>query len=443
MNSPLDSIPHIRLARTRSCGRPQGFLYVAVLFTTLIVMVSVTAALSISTTTLRSETNRVGRDEALRLAESEIQRLAAMMSQDTQWRIDATNDAFTDWYSPTVDGVASDHREVRYRLADVDDDLTDDPFDIVELTVHARVHRSEVAIRVEMETDPKPLNLLDYALSANDDLRLESGGALSCERPVQLVDDCKTSSYGFLTTPQLECNGRMEITLRGDRTTSNVELPAYDVVDRYVSVGTEISRLAIPRVGGILTIQDVVLSSTSSPYGDVDAAGIYWIDAQSTKVAISNCRIDATLAILNATEVEISGGVVWHYPKNPDVILATNAFVTFTNVDASLSETDRGVNFNPPSTPYRQTFSNSSAIDTFPTELRGILYTSDSMQFDPTTTNATLRIVGCVIGYDIRVDGSVAIGQFDEAIRTPPLGLLDPVPRRFIRGTARRIPSPQ
>ena len=436
--SHYDSL--VRYRRARQTG---GFLYVAVLFTTLIVMVSVTAALSISTASVRSEASLKQRADALRLAESETQRLAIMMNQNSDWRMTASNDAFTAWYSPAIDGVANTQHQVRYRLTDIDGDLTDDSFDEVELTVHARVDDSEVALTITMESDPQPLDLLRYGVTAGDDIRCESGGAISSENPIQVSDDCVTSSWGFLTTPSLECNGRVEVSLRGDRTTSDVVMPGYEVVERYVDVGTEISRLSVPRVGTDLNLQDIVLSAAANPYGSEDASGIYWIDAQYNRVVISNARIDATLAILNATEIEVSGGIVWTYPMTPDVILATNSPVTFTGIDRVLSENARGVNYNPSSTPYRGTFSNENLTDSYPSELRGIVYSSSNIEFDPLTDGSPLRIVGSVIGNDLRCDGIVSISQFDEAIRTPPLGLLDPVPRRFVRGSARRIESPQ
>ena len=415
----------------------------AVLFTTLIVMVSVTAALSISTASLRSEANLNQRADALRLAESETQRLAIMMNQNSDWRATANNDTFTAWYSPTIDGLANMQKQVRYRLKDMDGDLNNNVFDEVELTVHARVEDSEVALTITMESDPQPLELLAYGVTSGDDIRCESGGAISSENAIQVAEDCKTNSWGFLTTPSLECNGRVEVSLRGDRTTSNVAMPDYDVVQRYTAVGTEISSLSVPRVGGDLSIQDVVLSAASNPYGSEDASGIYWIDAQYKRVVISNSRIDATLAILNATEIEVSGGIVWTYPTTPDVILATNSTIAFTDINGVLSENARGVNFNPSSTPYRGTFSNGNLTDSYASELRGIVYSSSEIVFDPLTDDSALRIVGSVICNELRCDGIVSVTQFDEAIRTPPLGLLDPVPRRFVRGSARRIESPQ
>ncbi len=147
-------------------------------------MVSVTAALTISTSSLRGETDRSGRGQALRFAESEIHRQAAIMRTSSLWRSSETNNVFSNWHPITANGVdVTGTSLVRHRFNDTDGLLADDLTDTVELTVHAKVGRSEAAITVRLESDPAPLNLLRYSVTAADDIQFESGGALSCEAP--------------------------------------------------------------------------------------------------------------------------------------------------------------------------------------------------------------------------------------------------------------------
>lgn len=428
----------------RRHGRRQAFLYVAVLFTTLIVMVSVTAALTISTSNLRGETDRSSRGQALRFAESEIHRQASMMRTSSLWRSTATNNVFSAWHPITANGIdVTGSSLVRHRFYDSDGLLADDLTDSVELTVHAKVGRSEAAITVQLESDPAPLNLLRYSVTAADDMRFESGGALSCERPVQVFDDCKTDTWGILTTPQLACSGDLQMTLRGDLVGSSVTLPGYDVVAKYIALGTELPLGSIPQSDGDLVIQDQLLSPTANPFGVTDPAGIYWLDAGGRDVIISDCRFDATLSIQNAGQVEIRGGIVWNYPTNPDVILATNAPIRFTGVEATLDEAVRGRNFNPASSPYRQSLSNNTATDLYPTELQGVVYSSDDFRLDPLISNTSLHVTGAIVAKDVRIDGYVTVTQLDELLSVPPPGLSDPTPMRFVRGTFRRVASPQ
>ncbi|MFK8112764.1 MAG: hypothetical protein AB8B91_11200 [Rubripirellula sp.] len=418
----------------------EGYVYVAVLFTTLIVMTAVTAALSISSSSLKSEVDRESRGEALRLAEAEIQRLAALMRTSGSWRTTSANDSFSNWHSLTLDGSStSDTSQVRFRYNDSDGDLADDLADPVELTVHAKVGRSQAALKVDLESDPVPLDLLNYAVTATDDIQLDDG-TLSTELPVQVSDNCQSNSVGLLTTPRIEIDGSVSTYLRGDSATASITLPSHDVVAEYISQGTQIQTASIPTAGSDLLIQDVVLSPAANPFGATDAKGIYWIDAGGAKLILSNCRLNATLAVRNATLVEINGGVVWNYPTTADVILATDSAVELTSITPTLDENTRNVNFNPALAPYRGT-SNATNTDEYSTEFRGIFYsTGDFRLFN--TGNPAVSLTGAVISSDLHVEGAMTIRQLSEVLTELPLGLRDSTPMRFVRGSFRRVPAP-
>jgi hypothetical protein len=419
-----------------------GYVYVAVLFTTLIVMATVTAALSISTATLKGEADRGNRGDSLRLAEAEIQRLAALMRSSTSWRSDNTSGTFTNWYTISVDGAAaSTGSQVRARYVDADGDLADDLTDSVALTVHARAGSGETALTVELESDPAPLGLLDYSVTVANDIEFISG-TLDCEWPVQVAANCLASSWGILTTPRLEIGGTKAVlvTLRGDQTAASLVLPMQDVVARYVSIGTELSLAALPVSGSDLQIQDIVLSPTINPFGENAANGVYWLDAGGKKVVISNCRLDATLAIKNASAVEINGAVTWSYPNKADIILATSARIEIKNFESHLDESVRNVNFNPTISPYRGK-SNTTTTDVYPAELRGLIYTSDDVRFK-NADNPPVRLTGAIICGDLKVEGYLTVKQLGEVLSDPPLGLQDSIPMRFVRGSFRRVPSP-
>ncbi len=275
----------IRLPPGRCCPRRRGgYVYLAVLFTTLVVVASVAAALSISTSSLRSENDRSRRIGALRLAEGELHRQAAIIRASGQWRTDAKNDVFSDWYSLTTDGTEmTGSPQARHRFTDRDGQLDDDDHDSAELTIHVKLGGSEAAITATLESDPIPFDLLRYSVTATDDIRIEPDKALSCENPVQVADDCTS---GFLTTPRLECSGSVTVTLRGDLAASALSLPSRDTLNDYIAIGTEIPFASIPEQSGDLLIQDIVLSPTLNPYGATDPAGVYWFDARGKTVRI-------------------------------------------------------------------------------------------------------------------------------------------------------------
>ncbi|MCG8649841.1 MAG: hypothetical protein MI861_08410, partial [Pirellulales bacterium] len=407
------------------------------------VVASVAAALSISTANLRSESDRADRFAALRLAESELHRQAALMRVSGQWRSDWTSGVFSPWRALTIDGAdLSSGAQVRHRLTDSDGDLSDSDIDSVELTVHAKVGSAQAAIAATLEPDPIAYDLLRYAVTATDDLQLDSGGVLTAERPIQVADSCKTFSSGVIVTPQLECSGSVYPTLRGDLSAANVTLPSRNVVNDYIARGTEIPNAAVPRSLGRLLIRDVVLSAGNNPFGSTDPNGIYWLDADGRQVIIANCRLEATLVVKDASVTQFSGGLNWTYPNQPDAAFVSNSPIFMIMMDSTLDESDRGVNFNPPSSPYRGTLSDSDTDDVYATEIRGVVYSTRNIWIEPLDDDAALSITGSIIGRDISSRALLHVRQLDELLSAPPLGLSDPTPMRFVRGSQRRIPAP-
>lgn len=428
--------------RAGGLKRRRGYVYLAVLFTSLIVAASVAAALTASTANLSARNGRTGRMSALRLAESELHRVAAVMQDDIAWRDAFENDVFTDWYAPSVDGVPLAAAEVRVRFSDDDGDLADDHFDPVAVTVQANVEHSTATLIATLEPDPVAWDLLRYAVTATDDLQLNNGSVLTTESPVQVSDDCQSNSYGILVTPRLECDRQMEFTLRGDQAVDSLVLPSRSLMDDYIDQGTQIDLNALPVFDSRRAIRDVVLSASNNPFGATDPAGIYWIDAGGSSLRISNCRIEATLAIRDANTIEIRDAVQWQYPTGPDAILVTDGKIEMTELVAELSENDRGVNFNPFRSPYRGV-ADVDTDDSYPCEFRGVISTPDRFEIDATGLNGYLRFTGSVLCHDLRIEaGSVQIHSLSELISDPPRGLADPTPMRFVRGTLRRIATP-
>ena len=428
----------------RSALRRGGYLYVAVLFTALIVAAAVAAALNLSTGSLRAENERINRKSALRLAESELHRVASHMNLASNWRLNKTSGAFSGWVVMSDDGVHnSDASQVRHRLTDADGDLGDDFADSVELTAHAIVGKAEVAVSATLQPRQATESILHYGITAYDDIQIELAGSLTSAGPIQVGDDCKTNSSGLLTTPTLECNGRVEMAFRGDFVNSaTVTMPSHDVVDMYVQEGTQIAVASLPIQNGKRVVDSVLLTAADNPFGAGDPDGIYWIDASSQVIRIRNSRIGATLAIKNASSIEVAGGVVWTYANQPEAILVSDSNILFSGIAPGLDEPTLNANFNPATSPYRQTLFNTTTADYFPTELRGVVFTTANIAFDPTTDGRPMVITGAVICRDLWVNGHVAIRQLGEVLQAPPLGMIDLIPMEFVRGSFRRIPTP-
>lgn len=418
-----------------------GYLYVAVLFTSLIVAGSIATAISLDTTRLKTENAHADRASALRLAESELHRVAVQLSSDPNWRTNHADSAVSSWndHGATAgDNVAS----VRYQLSDSDGDLSDDPLDATRVVAHARFGSAQAAVSVELETGFAPLDLLRYGVTSFDDIEFVYGAALVSERPIQVVDDCKTFSWGAITTSKLECNDQILVPVRGDISGSSVQAPTINVVDQYVDQGTQINLASLPWFNSVRTIRNVVLSPGQNPYGEQNENGIYWINAMGAQINIRDCRIKGTLAILNAYKVRVTGAVDWTYPSGPGAILVSNSVIELDDLAPVLSEVTTGVNFNPATTPGRGNQSNTLVTEEFASQLKGIIFTTNDFYVGPTTNGDAVKLTGLLMARDIVLFHNLWVQSLDEVMTTVPLGFVDPMPMRFRSGTFRRAPLP-
>ncbi|MGB7329212.1 MAG: hypothetical protein WBD31_30300 [Rubripirellula sp.] len=422
----------------------EGIVYVAVLFTALLVTTLVATAITLSTTSIQRESDRANKSRAMRIAESEMHRVASLMRSNSQWRTSLANGNYSPWrnWSAGNSGTTVLSQQVRHQFIDADGMLDDDLTDDVELTVHARVGLAEYAITSKLVWDPAPLSILKYAVTATDQLNFEDG-AISSQRPIQVGGNCTAASSGILVAPRLECSGDVPIAVRGDQGESNVEVPARDLVALYRSTSTTIPAAEIRQGAGARYLDEKLLSPTANPFGAPSPTGRYAVQMDQQKLVIQNCRINATLVIEGATEIEIRGAIVWTCPMTPDAILVTDAPVRFTAIENELNENTLAINFNPVTSPYRSNSANNTTTDRFPTEFRGLIYSSSDTVFEPTASGDNLPITGMTMARSITISGQISFFAFDELVTNPPLELCNPAPMQFEHGSWRRTESPR
>lgn len=428
------------LRRFRRRRDRAGYLYVAVLFTSLIVAGAIATAISLDTTRLKTGNAATDRESAIRLAESELHRASVLLTANPDWRDELKHGAASDWINyGTMMGTSN--ASARHRIDDEDGDLADDIFDDFHIISHAQFGAAQAAVSVQMETGFAPLDLLRYGVTTFDDLQCEDGATLVSERNIQVFDDCKTNTSGSITTSVLECSGSVPLAVRGDISTDDVQRPGFDVVGRYQDAGTEIPLASLSIHNGARAIRLAVVSPSSNPYGDVNTDGYYWIDALGQQINITDSRIVATITIRNASRVVVTGAVSWEATVLGEAILVTDSQVVFDAVDPILDETVLSSNFNPPATPYRNIDSNQTATDRFPTELRGIVYSEDEVDILPTSSGDPLAITGAVICDSLVIFHDLYVRSLDEMLTHVPIGLADPTQQRFKMGTFRRVPT--
>ncbi len=421
--------------RSRTSPSREGYLYVAVLFTSLMVAVIVAGSLALSTSKMRQENDRADRLLAIQLAESELQLQSTRMQASTQWRNSLANDQFSGWRELFGGSV-------RHRYFDSDTSLSDDDFDNVTLTVHARVNNAEVALSIELANAKSPHSCLNYGVTSTEDLRINDSGNITSEMPIQVGDDCTSNSFALLVAPKVEYSDQLTVVVRGDTGASDVVGPPVNLIDLYSTLGTQIDAVAIPQQSGDLVIQDVVISPTSNPYGSTNPNGVYLLDSQGKRVVIRNCRIEGTLVVFNNSSVLVGGAMCWNSLDPARAALISAGSVTFDAMEAVLSEQVRSTNFNPASTPNRGGVSNTSALDTYPTSIRGVVCSLEDIYITPMVGNERLHFYGSLCARQLVVTARVSIFTELGLLSNPPLGFHDPAKMKFVARSMRRVATP-
>lgn len=153
-------------------------------------------------------------------------------------------------------------------------------------------------------------------------------------------------------------------------------------------------------------IENVVLSGGFNPYStSVNSAGLYVIDCAGQTITIRNCRINATLIILNpGAGSQITKSVLMEpYYRSYPVLLVSGS-MTIAMDSADLTEIGLGSNFNPASAPYRGV-ADSDQADSYPSEIYGLTYISGNLTVN---TNSTFEGV-VLVGGTVSASGTVTV----------------------------------
>jgi hypothetical protein len=141
--------------------------------------------------------------------------------------------------------------------------------------------------------------------------------------------------------------------------------------------------------GGAYYIDRQLLSPNSNPFGATNASGIYILNCGGKDVIIASTRIVGTLVIKNAGgNTEIQGPINWEPAIANYPALLTDSQVAITFDSSVLSESSLGVNFNPTGCPYPYAggAANTTATDTYPAHITGIIYSATDLNFSGAPT---------------------------------------------------------
>ena len=159
-------------------------------------------------------------------------------------------------------------------------------------------------------------------------------------------------------------------------------LPQSTVFNYYIANGTAISMTSMPLSGSARLIDRKLISPNSNPFGATkNPKGIYIIDCGGVAVTIRDSRIVGTLVLLNSPATTwIDGSIVLGAGDQriiPALLVQGSAIIGTDNNPLSESS-GTNYNFNPAGTPYNGN-ADSDTSDTYPSEIKGIVYISGNL----------------------------------------------------------------
>jgi hypothetical protein len=167
-----------------------------------------------------------------------------------------------------------------------------------------------------------------------------------------------------------------------------------------------------------------VLSPATNPYGAPNARGIYILNCAGRDVVIANSRVVGTLVLLNpGPGTMIAGSVAFEPAESTMPALMTDGKITLSLSRDDLSESQLGVNFNPPGVPYpfesgAGSFTNATATDTLRSGITGLVYSKADLAVE----NDTL------VSGVLAVDGAVAVNASSLTLHYSNRYLINPPP---------------
>jgi len=415
-----------------------GFLYLAVLFTSLIVMATTIAAFSISTSRLRGDASQMDASSALRAAEAESHRIASMLSKaDLSWRTTSTSGVISSWRAS--DNGAS----LCSQIVDTDANLSDDPADLVEVSCYAAIGRARRGVACKLQPVAKPLPILDFCIISSGGINVTTGGSLACTGRIRCGSSVVVAAGAVASASQWQATTAIQPTARGEKIILGVaiSIPTSTITSSYTAMGTEIPLTSLTLASGVRRLQKIILTATANPFGAADSDGVYWINGGGLPVTISECRIEATLVIINSSQVTITAANLWKSPVEGGAALVTTAPISVDQCVRVLREGTTSVNYNPSSRPFRGVSDNDMA-DRYQSCIEGLVYTPSI--FEWTANNATngMLLKGTIVCGNAIVAGLMSIEDDRRSKDNPPLGFRLYDSMQFVRGSWRSVPVP-
>ena len=409
--------------------RRRGFTYVAVLGTTLIVMTMGLAGLIAVRSQARSSNSLNDAVDSRLYALAGIDFARLQIAQNTNWRTTFSNGAWTTNQSIGVGNLS-------VSVVNPNGALNRNPFDPVTVTATGVKYGATHISQVTLVAQPIPFTCLNAAATANSAISISPGTMVYGFNETLASNGSVTANSVLLLLnwPTIYPNVEAVTYIAGSgfqgTTTSGVAartMPDSTVFNYYTANGTSIN---IASLGSPATLQNVVLSPASNPYGaQTNSQGIYVIDCQNQPITISQCRIVGTLVLLNAGSTSSVQGNVNFAPavsNYPCLLVQGSITIQFDSTTPLQESKSPATNFNPaganpPATatpyPWGSGSYNSTTTDSYASTISGPVYVSG----DLTTANAPLFNI-LVVGGALSSSGQISLGYDQSYFNNPPPG---------------------
>lgn len=438
----IDNHPIRKLrARRQRHRRRQGYVYIVVIMTAIIV-----SALAMSSVWIarKHSLEQTAADEAYELAsaaDSAIELALARIAADANWR---TTHVHNTEYGPFALGDVS----LYYRLLDPSNNIGNGRLRDVTVIGIAKRGSASCAAQVTATPAGEALTFLNYAASFYDDIYMPYRTTWTTTGAVysmgDIVLDYQSSISGTAhAKDQITVNSGAYI--RGTSATNQptISVGNQSLIERYIAEATSISVSSLPISSGRRKFTNCLLSPNHNPFGtELNPKGVYEINLNGANLDISNCRILGTLILRNlGSDCRIWTNVlaqpaVTNYPS-----LYVNGDIEFESRWGNFTEADIGVNLNPTGAPY-QGQTNSTQTDIYPARIEGIYYCRGETEFN---ANAQVDVQGVFYSISLltsQTQTSLRVTYDSEIAANPPPGFRQDTIMRPVQGTYRRIATP-
>ncbi|MDP1563039.1 MAG: hypothetical protein Q8M16_16800 [Pirellulaceae bacterium] len=353
-------------------ARRQGFSYIAVLGTSLIVGTMALGSLSVLRIQSRASLDAINSIKARENGRTAVELGRYNFTNDPNWRTTFSNgQLFTN--RSTGNGTMS------ATIQDpVDNNLGNHPHHPVRLQITANQGRAVQKFEVDIAANPVPLEVLKNAVHSWTNLQIQSTGTLAVYgAPVGINGSLTNDNVidGDVLATAISKQG----TVTGSVTNAApiLDLPADSIVTKYLEIGTEFTN----RVN---LIENAVIAPGFNSFAPLNSGGVY-IVRPTSNMEIRNTRIHGTLIVVMPStghRLTIGENVFFQpaVPGYPALIVQGHLDLSYRSDGEILSESVLATNFNPAGAPYEGS-SDTDTIDSYPSEIRGLIYVTRRLRW--------------------------------------------------------------